>query len=115
MRALCLRTFLFFAAAILGACGVPSVAGETPNVPPEDEPILLALGEQRTLTFPGMSHAAVGDPSVVDLEELLDSEQVRLTGADEGSTTMLVWKKDGSDRLAYLLKVTAANPGDGAK
>ncbi|MGI5863941.1 MAG: pilus assembly protein N-terminal domain-containing protein [Myxococcales bacterium] len=39
---------------------------------------------------------------------------MRLTGVGVGSTTMLVWNKDGSDRLAYLITVSA-DVGDGAK
>ncbi len=114
MRALsCRAFFLVVAFAFAFACGSQE-PGDRLDVPPEDEPILLALGEQRTIKFPGMSHAAVGDPSVVDLEELLDSEQVRLTGVGVGSTTMLVWNKDGSDRLAHLITVSA-DAGDGAK
>ncbi|MGI5863942.1 MAG: hypothetical protein ACOX6T_18065 [Myxococcales bacterium] len=73
MRALSCRAF-FLAVAFAFACGAQE-SGDRLDVPPEDEPILLALGEQRTIKFPGMSHAAVGDPSIVDLDEFLDSEQ----------------------------------------
>ena len=106
MRAIGSLSPLFLAAALLASCGSTD-GGSTAGWLPDESTIPLALGQQETLTFPGMQHAAVGDPSVIKLEELLESEQVRLTAVDEGHTTMLVWPLDGSHRRAYLITVTA--------
>lgn len=57
---------------------------------------LLEEAEQ-IISLPGIQRLAVGDPQVADVKNL-GSDQVLITGATAGKTTLVAWLKDGQRR-----------------
>ncbi|MBL8914682.1 MAG: pilus assembly protein N-terminal domain-containing protein [Archangium sp.] len=66
----------------------------------------LQVGHQQVLTVPNLVRVAVGDPAIVDVNTIGD-DQVVLIGASAGSTTLLVWTRDG-EPASTVVKVSAA-------
>jgi tetratricopeptide (TPR) repeat protein len=57
--------------------------------------LTLRVGQRVTLTVPGLQRIAVGDPSVMDVRTLGNS-QVQVIGVERGKATLLMWRGDGS-------------------
>ncbi len=70
---------------------------------PEAMPVALVLGSPVELDIPGVVRVAVGSPEVVDVK-VLDGDKLQLLPLETGTTTMLVWTRDGTSR-AYTLSV----------
>lgn len=86
-------------------------AGEaTPGVASSE--VHLAVGEQKTLTFAGLSRVAVGDPSVVDVE-LGRNDRLALKALAPGVTTLLTWTTSGRNSPTTIVVTGApAEPKD---
>ncbi|NVJ25837.1 MULTISPECIES: pilus assembly protein N-terminal domain-containing protein [Myxococcus] len=69
-----------------------------------EERIELKAGEQRVLDMEGLSRLALGDPETAEVKTL-GKGKIEVTGKVAGTTTMLVWKRNG-ERLAYTVVVT---------
>ncbi|WP_375769432.1 protein kinase [Archangium gephyra] len=66
-------------------------------------PVTLEMGTPVELAMPGLARVAVGATSVVDVKVLGDGT-LRLVPLEPGTTTMLVWTRDG-ERRAYTVSV----------
>lgn len=79
---------------------------------PKPDPVVAAprptelpmfQGEQKVLSFPGVSRIAVGDPEIADVKTVGDGELL-ISAVSEGRTTMMVWR-GGGERLEYEIAV----------
>lgn len=66
-------------------------------------PIALVLGTPVELVLPGVVRVAVGAPGVVEVK-VLSEDKLRLQPLKTGTTTLLVWTRDG-ERRAYTVSV----------
>ncbi|HEY3448381.1 MAG TPA: VIT domain-containing protein [Myxococcales bacterium] len=73
-----------------------------------EETISVGVGGQRVINVPGVARIAIGDPSMADVKPL-GSTQLLIVGQQEGETTLLIWKADGS-RVTYRVDTRA--PGN---
>ncbi|MGC4116954.1 MAG: AgmX/PglI C-terminal domain-containing protein [Myxococcales bacterium] len=81
----------------------PAAKPKTVYIPPapgggtgeNETTVTLGVGGQKVVNIPGIARIAIGDPSVADVKPL-GSTQVLIQGAQEGVTTLLVWKADGT-------------------
>ena len=62
------------------------------------------------LSVPGLSKVAVGDPSVASVKAI-GGNQVMVVGAQDGRTTLIIWKESGQ-RLIYNVVVRKLDPGE---
>src|SRR5215217_2056402 len=69
-----------------------------------EERIELKAGEQRVLDLQDLTRVALGDPETADVKTL-GKGKLEVTGKAAGTTTLLVWKRNG-ERLAYSVVVT---------
>ena len=67
-------------------------------------------GSSRILTVPGLSRIAVGDPTVASVKAV-GGNQVLVVGAQDGRTTLMVWKDNGQ-RLTYTVVVRKIDPNE---
>ncbi|MCY1083701.1 pilus assembly protein N-terminal domain-containing protein [Archangium lansingense] len=67
------------------------------------ETISLKKGGVHTLEVKELVRIAVGDSSTADVS-VVGGSRIRISGRAKGSTTLLVWTKDG-ERKAYTLIV----------
>lgn len=79
------------------------VAQEKVDAPAADETLTVKKGAKRTLTVPGLSRVALGDPSIADVETT-GADGVRISGLAVGKTTLIVWDNAGK-RRTYLIDV----------
>jgi pilus assembly protein CpaC len=88
---------------LLVLCAAIAVASPA-RADPSDNTIALGVGSQKVLTVPHVQRVAVGDPAIADVRALEGTQQLLITGASEGRTTLIVWT--GPDtRLMYLISV----------
>jgi pilus assembly protein CpaC len=80
----------------------PQAAGKTAT-PKEGEAFTLKKGETKTLSFPGLTRVAVGDPEIADVVTG-SGDTLRVKGGTPGKTTLLVWAAGGA-RKSYLIEV----------
>jgi pilus assembly protein CpaC len=99
--------------AVLAAAAVPAWSQEpapgTPPAPHGDRmaELELSVGESRVLPAPGVSRIAVGSGQVVTASAL-DGKDVIVFANSPGTTTLLVWTRDGSYRRTTI-KVAAGD------
>lgn len=86
---------------VSAAKGKPHAAAKA--TPKEGETISLKKGEKRTLSFPGVTRVAVGEPKIADISTA-GAGALLLKGGVEGKTTLLVWTSDGA-RKSYVIEV----------
>jgi pilus assembly protein CpaC len=98
----------FIQTAVLGTWLVLFVAGTARAQ--EGTSISLGVGTQKVLTVPGATRIAVGDPSILDVK-VIGNSQVLIIGQAEGKTTLLVWKSSGQ-RVSYLVAVRRQDPNE---
>ncbi|WP_257459065.1 pilus assembly protein N-terminal domain-containing protein [Archangium lipolyticum] len=72
--------------------------------------ISLGVGTQKVLPVPGTTRIAVGDPSIIEVK-IIGNSQVLLIGQAEGKTTLLIWKSSGQ-RVSYLVTVRKQDPNE---
>jgi Flp pilus assembly secretin CpaC len=66
-------------------------------------PVTLVMGTPVELAMPGVGRVAVGATSVVEVK-VQGEDTLRLVPLEPGTTTMLVWTRDG-ERRAYTVSV----------
>ncbi len=76
----------------------------------EGSTINLGVGTQKVITVPGTTRIAVGDPSIIEVK-IIGNTQVLLIGQAEGKTTLLIWKSSGQ-RISYLVTVRKQDPNE---
>ncbi len=64
--------------------------------------LLITLGDQKTVKAPGIKRVSVGDPKVVDVTALKNSQQILLTATGVGKTNLIIWGKDNSERTIQI-------------
>lgn len=67
----------------------------------------VAVGGSTELTVRGMARIAIGDPNIADVATI-GGNKLRITGAAEGNTTLMVWTTEGG-RNSMLIRVGPAN------
>jgi Flp pilus assembly secretin CpaC len=74
---------------------------------PKEEALALTLepGSPHELEVPGVMRVAVGSPDVVDVH-LVDERKVKVEPLGPGTTTLLLWMRDGT-RRTYTVSVRA--------
>ncbi len=70
---------------------------------PEALPVALVLGTPVELVLPGVVRVAVGAPDVVNVK-VQGEDKLQLQPLETGTTTLLVWTRDG-ERRVYTLSV----------
>jgi hypothetical protein len=88
-------------AAQVQAAPVAAERGDTANAL-----IALRMGQARELTIPGLERVAVGDPEIMEIENLGDGA-LRLTARTVGATHLVTWTHDNAEMQVYTLSVTA--------
>lgn len=68
--------------------------------------ISLRVGQVKQLSVPGLQRVAVGDPAIVEIENL-GGGMLRLTGQSAGATHLVTWSHESSEMQLYTLSVTA--------
>lgn len=86
-------------ALLVGLSGTAAVAA---NV------ITLGVGSQKVITVPGAKRVSPGDPHIATVK-VLGRDQLLVFGHNEGKTSMLVWRSNGT-RLSYVIDVQKRNP-----
>ncbi|QRN93765.1 pilus assembly protein N-terminal domain-containing protein [Archangium violaceum] len=76
----------------------------------EGSTISLGVGTQKVLPVPGTTRIAVGDPNIIEVK-IIGNSQVLLIGQSEGKTTLLIWKSSGQ-RVSYLVTVRKQDPNE---
>ena len=71
--------------------------------------IHLGVGQQKTLTVPDVQRVAIGDTEVADVKQVGGGNELLLTGAGEGRTSLLVWRRS-APRLSYAVVVRKQDP-----
>ncbi len=66
-------------------------------------PLTLEMGARYEIPVPGLMRMAVGNPDIVEVR-VVGTESVRVEPIAPGTTTMLVWTRDGSRRV-YTVSV----------
>ncbi len=94
MRSALLATFTFLSV-------VPSAAAQ------EGGNITLGIGQQKTLSVPGVTKASIGNEEVASVKSVGASE-ILLTGLSEGRTSLLLFKSSG--RITYSVVVHRQDP-----
>lgn len=72
-----------------------------------DEPMQLAVGQQRVITLTGISRVAIANPQVADVKALSPS-QLLITALGQGTTELTIWR--GQTQVKYQISVSAADP-----
>ncbi len=72
--------------------------------------ISLGVGTQKVITVPGIQRVAVGDSAIADVKTI-GNNQLLVIGANEGKTTLLIWKASGQ-RISYLVSVRKQDPNE---
>lgn len=83
--------------------GRPETKPDPVIAPPRTTELPMFQGEQKVLTFPGLSRIAVGDPKIADVKATADGELL-ISAVSEGRTTMMIWR-DRFERLEYEIAV----------
>jgi Flp pilus assembly secretin CpaC len=85
----------------------PGRSHAAPRVTQGGDPleIVLAPGEQKTISGEGVDAISVGAPGVADVRITDDQKQVLIVGVAPGSTTMLVLMRDGT-KVQYKITVS---------
>ncbi len=83
------------------AAPVAAERGDTSNTL-----ISLRMGQVRELTIPEIERVAVGDPEIMEIENL-GGGVLRLTARTVGATHLVTWTHDNAEMQVYTLSVTA--------
>jgi pilus assembly protein CpaC len=75
-------------------------------------PIVLRVGEQKSLSARGIRSYSEGAPGPVDIRITRDQSRFVIVGKQEGTTSLLLIKDDG-DQLQYTISVIAADAHKG--
>jgi len=75
-------------------------------------PIVLRVGEQKSLSARGVRSYSEGAPGPVDIRITRDQSRFVIVGKQEGTTSLLLIKDDG-DQLQYTIRVIAADAHKG--
>ncbi|MBT8469945.1 MAG: pilus assembly protein N-terminal domain-containing protein, partial [Deltaproteobacteria bacterium] len=77
-----------------------------------DRPIVLRVGEQKSLSARGIKSYSEGAPGFADIRITRDQSRFVIVGKEEGTTSLLLIKNDGS-QLQYTIRVIAADASKG--
>lgn len=86
----------------------PHVAAEVQGA----RPIILRVGEQKSLPARGIRSYSEGAPGFADVRVTRDQSRFVIVGKNEGTTSLLLIKNDGS-QLQYTIRVLAADADKG--
>ncbi|MDH3727975.1 MAG: pilus assembly protein N-terminal domain-containing protein [Myxococcales bacterium] len=99
---------------ILAAVMLPAAlleAGATADLE-VNRPIVLRVGEQKSLPARGIKSYSEGAPGFADIRITRDQSRFVIVGKEEGTTSLLLIKNDGS-QLQYTIKVIPADASKG--
>jgi pilus assembly protein CpaC len=99
-----MRSGLIHSVAVMLMCGSLSALGQ------EGGNVSLGVGAQKVLTIQNIQRVATGNPAVLEVKSLGNS-QLLLSGAGEGKTTLLVWKTTGQ-RATFNVSVRKQDPSE---
>lgn len=72
------------------------------QISPSD--IVLAKGEQKELSYPGLKNFSVGNSDVISYKFLTKSAKILIKGKKVGYTDLVVWSKNGKETISiYVL------------
>jgi pilus assembly protein CpaC len=74
--------------------------------------IILRVGEQKSLSASGIRSYSEGAPGFVDIRVTRDQSRFVIVGTQEGTTSLLMIKNDGS-QIQYTIRVIAADAEKG--
>ena len=77
-----------------------------------DRPIVLRVGEQKSLSARGINSYSEGAPGFADIRITRDQSRFVIVGKEEGTTSLLLIKNDGS-QLQYTIRVIPADASKG--
>jgi pilus assembly protein CpaC len=89
------------ALSLLSAPGLASPP-EVPAPAAAEETLTVRAGGAKTLSVPGVTRVALGDPEIADVE-VTEGDELRIDGRKAGETKLLVWT--GKVRKAYRIVV----------
>src|SRR5690606_41464774 len=91
-----------------GALAVAAVLfGSTPALA-QDQTVALGVGQNKTISIPGVRRLAPGNENVLRVQHLGGS-QVLLTGVSEGRTTLIAFRASGQ-QITYNIVVRQQDP-----
>ena len=98
----------------LPLAGAPDAAaqrkgGERRDVATDDKDVVMAVGENKTLSATGVKQYTEGTPGIVDVRLTPDSSKFILVGLKPGSTTLLLINDDGT-QTNYTVNVFSRSP-----
>lgn len=76
----------------------------------EEQSVAIGVGTQKVINVPGIARIAIGDSNIADVK-VLGTSQVLIVGKQEGRTTLLLWKSNGS-RLNFMVNVRKKDPNE---
>ncbi|HLT28731.1 MAG TPA: pilus assembly protein N-terminal domain-containing protein [Myxococcaceae bacterium] len=93
-----------------GALAVAAVLfGSTPALA-QDQTVALGVGQNKTISIPGVRRLAPGNENVLRVQHLGGS-QVLLTGVSEGRTTLIAFRASGQ-QITYNIVVRQQDPNE---
>jgi Flp pilus assembly secretin CpaC len=78
----------------------------------ENRPIVLRVGEQKSLSARGIRSYSEGAPGVADIRVTRDQSRFVVVGKSEGTTSLLLIKHDG-EQLQHTIRVISAGANKG--
>ena len=100
-----MKAFIRCTLVALTLQAVPALADPAQKPAPAasaDEVLTVQAGGKKTLTVPGVTRLALGDPDIADVE-LIGDNTVRIDGRKAGETKLIIWT--ASKRKAYRIVV----------
>ncbi|HEX8706098.1 MAG TPA: pilus assembly protein N-terminal domain-containing protein [Myxococcaceae bacterium] len=102
MKALIRGTLVALTLVAIPTLADPAQAPAAAPAANAEEVLTLQAGTLKTLTVPGITRIALGDPDIADVE-LTGGDALRIDGRKAGETKLLIWT--GSVRKAYRIVV----------
>ena len=100
-----MKPFIRGTLVVLTLLAIPALADPAQAPAPAataEEVLTLKAGSKKTLTVPGVTRIALGDPDIADIE-LIGDNSLRIDGRKAGETNLLIWT--GSAKKAYRIVV----------
>ena len=102
------KTLSLLGLMLLVTVAEPNVAAEAEGV----RSMVLRVGEQKSLSARGIRSYSEGVPGLADIRVTRDQSRFVIVGKQEGTTSLLLIKNDGS-QLQYTIRIIAADADKG--